>query len=353
MTAAVRLEDQRLGDLWIGPGHPVFVIAEIGLNHNGDPEIAAELIRAAAQAGANAVKFQKRDTRALLTREQYDSPYDVWYAYGHTYGAHREALEFSVSTLAKLRDLATDLGLVFFASAWDLPSVDACEELGVPLYKVASADVTNIPLLDRMVATGKPVLMSSGMSTEEEVDDALTVLRAGGADVVLLHAVSTYPAEFEEVNLAAIPWLQVRFDCPVGYSGHERGIAVSTAAVALGACAVERHFTLDRTMKGPDHAASLEPPGMQRLVRDIRVLEKAMGEPGLHIVDREVPVRRKLAKSLVASRALPAGHRLEPGDLVAKSPGDGMSPRSIHQVMGRFLARALEEDEQLRPEYLG
>lgn len=336
----------------VGPGHPVFVIAEIGLNHNGDPALAAQLVRTAAAAGVDAVKFQKRDSKALLTSALHDAPYAAWYSYGTTYGEHRAALELSPEVLADLRDLADSLGVVFFASAWDTPSVDVCETLGIPVYKVASADVTNVPLLERIAATAKPVIVSTGMSTEDEVAGAVDVLRSGGCDVVLLHCVSTYPAEFDEINLSTLPWLADRFRCPVGYSGHERGIAVSAAAVALGACAVERHFTLDRASKGPDHAASLEPPGLMKLVRDIRAVSRAMGRPGLVITDRERPVRVKLGKSLVAGRRLEAGAVLAEGDVVAKSPADGLSPALYRRVLGRSLVRPLEADEMLALEDL-
>ena len=342
MSDVVEIADRK-----VGRGQPVFVIAEIGLNHNGDPDLAAQLIRTAAASGVDAVKFQKRDTRALLTRAQYDAPYEAWYSYGTTYGEHREALEFSQEVLEELRDLAVNLGVVFFASAWDRPSVDVCEALDIPVYKVASADVTNVPLLERIADTKKPVIVSTGMSTEDEVEIAVNVLRAGGSEVVLLHCVSTYPAEFEEINLATLPWLAERFQCPVGYSGHERGIAISAAAVALGACVVERHFTLDRASKGPDHAASLEPPGLMKLVRDVRATERAMGVPGLKIVDRERPVRVKLGKSLVAGSDLTEGTVLAEGDLVAKSPGDGVSPVHYRALLGRRLTRPLGADEPI------
>jgi len=340
-------ETVAVGDRLIGDGQPVFVIAEIGLNHNGDPDLAGQLVRTAAAAGVDAVKFQKRDSKALLTKDLYDSPYDAWYSYGTTYGEHREALELSVEDLQKLRDLAQSLDVVFFASAWDLPSVDVCEDLGVPLYKIASADVTNIPLLERLAATGKPLIMSTGMTTEDEIAAALETIRAQHDQVVLLHCVSTYPSEFDEINLATIPWLRERFGCPVGYSGHERGIAVSSAAVAIGACSVERHFTLDRASKGPDHAASLEPPGLMKLVRDIRAIERATGVVQTDLVERERVVRTKLGKSLVAARRLEAGHVITAADLVAKSPGSGISPQALPSVVGHVLVRALDADEHL------
>jgi sialic acid synthase SpsE len=337
-----------VGERGIGAGHPVFVIAEIGLNHNGDPDLAAQLVRTAAASGVDGVKFQKRDTAALLTKELADSPYEAWYSYGSTYGEHREALELSVQDLVKLKDLAESLDVEFFFSAWDLPSVAVCEDIGVRVYKVASADVTNFPLLERLAETGKPIIMSTGMTEQAEVDRAVELIRAHHDQIVLLHCVSTYPAEFDEINLASIPVMRERYHCPVGYSGHERGIAVSSAAVALGAAAVERHFTLDRASKGPDHAASLEPPGLMKLVRDIRALERAMGRPRTTVLERERAVRQKLGKSLVAARALPAGHVLAAGDLLAKSPGKGLPPDELPNVLGKALTRALEPDDHLQ-----
>lgn len=339
-----------IAGITIGPERPVFIVAEIGLNHNGDPGIAAQLIRTAAAAGVNAVKFQKRDSKALLTRELYNAPYDTPHSFGTTYGAHREALELSIDNLSELRDLASNSDVAFLVSAWDLPSVDACESLGIPAYKVASADVTNTPLLERIGETGKPVIMSTGMSTEHEVSEAVATIRRYHDQLALLHCVSTYPSDFEDINLATIPWLAQRFDCPTGYSGHERGIAVSSAAVGMGACIIERHITLDRTLRGPDHAASLEPPGLMKLVRDIRAIERSIGSPKRAPAERELPIRKKLGKSLVAARDLPAGHVLTESDLVAKSPGTGLPPLVRGDLMGKALSRALVADEQISAE---
>lgn len=344
MSPVVEIEGRR-----VGAGCPVFVIAEIGLNHNGDPDLAQRLVRTAAASGVDAVKFQKRDARALLTRVAYEAPYDSPQAFGATYGAHREALELSQDSLGALRDLARDLGVAFMVSAWDLPSVDVCEDLEIAAYKIASADVTNLPLLRRIASLERPIVMSTGMSDERELVDAVETITRANQDLVLLHCVSTYPSEFDEINLRRMCWLEERFGLPVGYSGHERGIAVSEAAVAMGACMVERHFTLDRTMKGPDHAASLEPTGLMRLVRDIRAIETAMGVAEREVSDRERQVRLKLGKSLVAAARLPRGHLLTEGDLMAKSPGTGVPPNRLGGFVGRRLRRSLEIDEQVDP----
>lgn len=260
----------------IGSNHPVYVIAEIGLNHNGDVEIAKRLIDVAADAGAQAVKFQKR-TPAISTPEHMKSVMRETPWGQMTYLDYRYRVEFDREQYIEIGDYATVRGLSWFASPWDEPSVDFLEEINVVAYKVASASVTDVGLLRAMAATGKTVILSTGMSTLDQIDRAVTAL--GTENLVLLHATSTYPLPPEEANLRMIPALRERyFGVPVGYSGHETGLQISLAAVALGAVMVERHITLDRAMWGSDHAASLEPTGLEHLVRDIRVIEEAMGD---------------------------------------------------------------------------
>lgn len=265
-----------IGSRVIGGGNPAYVIAEIGLNHNGDVAIAKRLIDVAADAGADAVKFQKR-TPEISTPEhmrdvQRETPWGTM-----TYFEYRHRIEFGRDEYIEVGDYATMRGLDWFASPWDVPSVEFLEDLNVAAHKVASASVTDIELLEALRATGKPVILSTGMSTMEQIDRAMGVLDTDR--VILMHATSTYPMEPEEANLRMITTLRDRFaGVPVGYSGHERGLQISLAAVALGAVAVERHITLDRTMWGSDHAASLEPGGLTNLVRDIRIIETALGD---------------------------------------------------------------------------
>ena len=260
----------------IGNGAPAYVIAEIGLNHNGDVELAKKLIDVAADAGAQAVKFQKR-TPEISTPEHMksvmrDTPWGTM-----TYLDYRYRVEFDREQYIEIGDYATLRGLAWFASPWDEPSVDFLEDINVVAYKVASASVTDLGLLRAMAATGKTVILSTGMSTLAQIDRAVETL--GTANLVLLHATSTYPLPAHEANLRMIATLQGRFPgVPVGYSGHETGLQISLAAVALGAVAVERHITLDRAVWGTAHAASLEPQGLEHLVRDIRVIEEAMGD---------------------------------------------------------------------------
>jgi N-acetylneuraminate synthase len=282
----------------IGGGAPVYVIAEIGLNHNGDVDIAKQLIDVAADAGAQAVKFQKR-TPAISTPEHMKSVMRETPWGEMTYLDYRYRVEFNREQYIEIGDYATLRGLAWFASPWDEPSVDFLEDINVVAYKVASASVTDHGLLRAMGATGKTVILSTGMSTLEQIDAAVETL--GTENLVLLHATSTYPLPPEEANLLMIPALRERyFGVPVGYSGHETGLQISLAAVALGAVAVERHITLDRAMWGSDHAASLEPTGLEHLVRDIRVIEEAMGDGVKRVFPGEVAPMQKLRRVGVA-----------------------------------------------------
>ena len=278
----------------IGRHAPVYVIGEIGLNHNGDVELAMRLIDVAAEAGADAVKFQKRTPEIATPEHMRDTPRDTPWG-TMTYLEYRHRVEFGVEEYQRIAAYAAHRGLHWFASPWDVPRVDVLESLDVPAHKVASASVTDIELLERLAATGKPIILSTGMSTLEEIDRAVATL--GTDNLVLLHATSTYPMPPEEANLRTIATLGDRYPgVPIGYSGHERGLQISLAAVALGACVVERHITLDRTMWGSDHAASLEPQGFAHLVRDIRIIEQAMGDGVKRVFPGELAPKAKLRR---------------------------------------------------------
>jgi N-acetylneuraminate synthase len=284
-----------IGGVAIGPDEPVYVIGEIGLNHNGDVELAKQLIDVAADAGAQAVKFQKR-TPAISTPEHMkntprDTPWGTM-----TYLEYRYRVEFDREQYIEIGDYATLRGLSWFASPWDEVAVEFLEDLGVVAHKVASASVTDIAMLEALAATGKPIILSTGMSTLEQIDRAVEVL--GTDNLVMLHATSTYPLPPEEANIRMITTLRERYEgVPIGYSGHERGLQISIGAVALGAVAVERHITLDRTMWGSDHAASLEPTGFEHLVRDIRVLSEAMGDGVKRVMPGELAPLAKLRRT--------------------------------------------------------
>ncbi|GAB3518210.1 hypothetical protein GCM10027402_02960 [Arthrobacter monumenti] len=282
-----------IGGKSIGPGQPVYVIGEIGINHNGDVEIAKQLIDVAAEAGAQAVKFQKRtpeiSTPADMKNKMRSTPWGEM-----TYLEYKERVEFGRSDYEKLINHAAGLGLECFASPWDIPSVQFMEDLGAVTHKVASASVTDIEMLKVLAETGKPIILSTGMSTIEQIDAAVETL--GTSRLIMLHSTSTYPLPPEEANLRTIETLRERYGVPVGYSGHERGLQISLAAVALGAVAVERHITLDRTMWGSDQASSLEPTGFEHLIRDIRILGEAMGDGEKRVMPGELAPLSRLRR---------------------------------------------------------
>jgi sialic acid synthase SpsE len=341
-----------IGDRLVGDEHPTLIIAEAGVNHQGDPVLARRLIDIAVAAGADAVKFQKRNVDRILTREGLDAPYVNDHSFGRTYGEHRRRLELSEDVYWDLKRYADSKRILFLASAWDEESADFLEKLDVAAFKIASADLTNHPLIEHVARKGRPVILSTGMATLAEVDAAVDIIRRQHDAVAVLQCTSTYPAAFCDLHLRVIPMYRERYRCVVGYSGHELGIAIPPVAVALGARIVERHFTIDRTLRGRDHAASLEPEGLRKLVRDIRHVEEAMGEPRKVLAPGEFEVRQRLAKSLVTAVAVAKGERIERAMLTTKGPGTGISPARIYEVVGRRAARDLPPDVILREEDL-
>ena len=334
-----------LGSQPVGSSHPVYVIAEIGINHQGDVEIAKKLIDEAASGGANAVKFQKRSIRRILTQEGLDMPYENRNSFGKTYGEHKLALELSEADYAELFNYANDRNVDFIASGWDEESINFLDQLGVPFYKMASADLTNIPLLIHTAQKGKPMILSTGMADMSMVETAVKTIEPYGVDLAILQCTSTYPSVFEEINLRVLKTFETTFpNAVIGYSGHELGIAITEAAVALGAKIVERHFTLDRTMKGGDHAASLEPGGFSKLVRDIRHIEAAMGGSQKQVQESEAPIFKKLAKSVVSADRIPAGTVITREMLTTKGPGTGISPARLEELVGKKVVCDIAAD---------
>jgi len=282
----------RIGNHLVGDDQPCFIIAEIGINHNGDVDLAKRLISVAVGAGCDAVKFQKRTVEVVYTPEELAKPRES--PFGQTNGDLKYGLEFGEEEYREIDAFCRSVKMLWFASPWDEGSVDFMERFNPPVYKIASASLTDDELLRHIRATGKPIILSTGMSTYAEIDHAVEVL--GRDDLILMHATSTYPANYDELNLRAIPTMAQRYSLPIGYSGHETGIPTSVCAVALGACCVERHITLDRAMWGSDHAASLEPNGITRLVRDIRLWEQSKGDGVKRVYEREVPIIKKLRR---------------------------------------------------------
>jgi len=283
----------KIGNRLVGEGQPCYVIAEIGINHNGDIELAKQLVHVAVKAGCDAVKFQKRTPELCVPVAQRNHMRETPWGY-ITYMDYRYKVEFGLEQYQEIDAFCREQGINWFASCWDEPSVDFIKQFDVPCYKVASAALTDGNLLRYTRDAGKPILLSTGMSNIEDVDKAVDAV--GREELVVLHAVSTYPAEYEELNLRAILTLKERYQIPVGYSGHETGIASSVAAVAIGACVVERHITTDRALWGSDHSASLEPSGLTRLVRDIRLVERSLGTGEKKIIERELPIIARLRR---------------------------------------------------------
>jgi N-acetylneuraminate synthase len=290
------MSTMKIANRLVGDDQPCYIVAEIGINHNGDLDLAKKLISVALAAGCDAVKFQKRTIDVVYTAEELAKAREN--PFGVTNGDLKRALEFGLEEYREVDAFCKSIKMTWFASPWDEGSVDFLEQFHVPVYKIASASLTDDHLLRHIRKTGKPVIISTGMSTIEEIDHAVEVL--GKQDLVLLHTTSTYPASYDELNLRAIPALAARYGVPVGYSGHETGIPTSVCAAALGACCVERHITMDRAMWGSDQAASLEPNGISRLVRDIRLWEQAKGDGVKRVFEREIPIIKKLRRVGVA-----------------------------------------------------
>jgi N-acetylneuraminate synthase len=282
----------KIGDYRVGEGEHCFIIAEIGINHNGDLELAQQLLEAAKMAGCQAVKFQKRTVEVVYSAEELARPREN--PFGPTNGDLKRGLEFGYEQYRAIDHACRLHQLLWLASCWDEASVDFIEQFNPPAYKIASASLTDDNLLRHHRQYGRPLILSTGMSTLAEIDHAVELL--GREDLILLHCTSTYPSSVEELNLRAIQTLKERYGVPVGYSGHEVGLQTTYAAVALGACLVERHITLNRAMWGSDQAASVEPWGFMRLVRDIRAIEKSLGDGVKRVYPSEVPIREKLRR---------------------------------------------------------
>lgn len=341
-----------IGERHIGPGHPCFIIAEIGQNHQGDVYTASRMTQLAEKAGVDGIKFCKRDIASELSREAFDRPYENEHSFGKTYGEHRLALELSVDEYKHLADRHryNNNRSILFSTACDRKSVDDLESVGFPLYKVASRDLDNIPLLERIAETRKPVILSSGMADLKEIAEAVNAILRWHDQIVLMHCTSEYPTPLEHVNLRCIETLRNEFRLPVGLSDHTPGIRTSVAAVAMGACAIEKHFTLSRSMKGRDHAASLEPKGLALLVEWIRDIETAMGDGVKQPAEGTQESRQRLGRSLVASRTIRAGVCIQPDMIELRCPGDGIKWAERDKVLGHPVVRDVAAGEMLTRE---
>ena len=330
-----------------------YVIAEIGHNHQGSVETAKELFAAAKECGCQAVKLQKRDNRSLFTKEMFNKPYENENSYGATYGEHREALEFGLKEYKELQKYAMEIGITFFATAFDFNSADFLHGLNMPAYKLASGDLTNIPLLKHVAAFNKPMILSTGGGTMADIERAYEAVMPINKQLCILQCSAGYPPAYEEINLRVITTLRERFkDIVIGFSAHDSGIAMALAGYILGSRVVEKHFTLHRAMRGTDHAFSLERSGLRRMVRDMQRARVALGDGVKRSYPSEKGPLLKMAKKLVAARELPEGHRLTRADIAIKSPSDGLPPFELDNVIGKVTTRALAEDDHILFEYL-
>jgi len=332
----------QIGDRLIGPNQPVFVIAEAGVNHNGEVKLAKALIDVAVDAGADAVKFQTFHADLLATAEAPKAAYQL-----ETTAAEESQiemlrkLELSTDAHRELRAYCNERGIAFLSTPFDERAVDFLDDLGVPAFKISSGDLTNSPLLEHAAAKGKPIILSTGMSELAEVIEAVSVLNSAGCEnPILLHCVTNYPANPAEVNLRAMQTMRSAFNLPVGFSDHTEGIDVAVAAVALGACVIEKHFTLDRSLPGPDHRASLEPAELRHLVQSVRRVEAALGNGRKVPSASEIETAAVARRSLVAAIDIRAGATLEREMITLRRPGTGIPPSAIPTLVGR---RALRE----------
>jgi len=337
-----------VGQRAVGPSFPALVVAEIGQNHNGQLHLAEQLVDAASWAGADAVKFVKRDLQCELSREARRWRYSSPHAFGETYAEHRQALELSAEDHASLCRRARQRGLLYFATPCDEPSLRLVQSLGTDALKIASRDVSNLPLVDAVARAGVPVLLSTGMSPLSEVDEAVAVLDAHDARFAVLQCTSLYPTPYEEAHLNSLETLHLRYARTVGFSDHTAGTLLAPVAVALGASIVEKHLTLDRKLKGSDHACSLEPGDFFQMVTSVRQVESAMGQGGKPVPAKVAAVRTRLGRSLVARRDLRRGVRLDENMLSLKCPGDGIAWQERARVVGKKLRHDVAADEKLR-----
>ncbi|OGG50610.1 hypothetical protein A2704_05045 [Candidatus Kaiserbacteria bacterium RIFCSPHIGHO2_01_FULL_54_36b] len=338
----------------VGYGHPTYFIAEVGINHNGDFFLAKRAVERAAKAGAHAVKFQRRAVQDLWVKEVRDLPQTRNELQGYTYGEYKAAAELKDDAFPKLMEFAGSFGIDFFVTPFEEKSVDFLETIDMPFYKISSFEITNIPLIEYIARLKKPIILSTGMATLEEVDEAvITVLKHHG-NLLLMHCVSVYPSPDDVINLKTMVEFRDRYaPIPVGYSGHEQDILPSLAAVALGAPIVERHLTLSHNLPGPDHATvSLDPDQFAELVRDAGRVWRILGTGGKDLIDLEKPVRDKHAKSIVTKRRIPKGTIITRDMVTFKCPGYGFKPTETSLVVGKRAAIDIEDDTLIKREHI-
>jgi len=344
----------KIGNKLIGEEEPCFIIAEAGVNHNGSVELAKKLIDAAKDAGADAVKFQTFKAESVVVKDAQKAEYQKETTGEGSQYEMIKKLELAEEDFRELADYAEKKDIMFLSSPFDKESVDLLYELDVPAFKVGSGEITNFPLLRYIAKKRKPIILSTGMSTLGEIEEALDVIRSEGVeDIILLHCVSNYPARIEDVNLRAMGTLKQAFKLPVGFSDHTLGITAPIAAVALGACVIEKHFTLDRNLPGPDHKASLEPDELKEMVKAIREVEKALGNGIKKPTKEEEKIKKVARRSIVAKVDISKGAIITEDMLDVKRPGTGIEPKYLKFIIGRKAKEDIKKDDVIRFEMIG
>lgn len=343
------IEPVTIEEYAIGAGSPCFIIAEAGVNHNGDLETAFELVNAAIDSGADAVKFQCFQARSLVTGQARKADYQLSSTKraGNQYEM-LQSLELSFEQHRKLKQYCETKGILYICTPYDHLSIDQLDEMGVAAYKIASTDTTNIPMLRYIAAKQRPIILSTGMCSLGEVEAAVKTLRQSGLQqIILLQCTAEYPAPIEEVNLKVMQTMEQAFLCPAGFSDHTEGVGAAPWAAALGACVIEKHFTLDCSMEGPDHKASIEPSDFSLLVQTIRKVERALGSGIKEITPSEYKNKAVMQKSLVAARTIQSGERLTEDMLTCKRPATGLPPSLFDRLVGKRAKHTIKEGELL------
>ncbi|MEW6482425.1 MAG: N-acetylneuraminate synthase [bacterium] len=344
----MRKEQINIAGRTIGDNQPVFIISEAGVNHNGDVKIAKKMIEAAKDIGADAIKFQTFKADELVIPNAPKAEYQNKTTSGKSQYEMLKELELSENEFKKLFNYCQKKNIIFLSTPFDFQSAEFLYKLGVPAFKIGSGDLTNIPLLIQVAKYGKPIILSTGMSTLAEVKEAVKpIYSTGNKKLILLHCTSNYPTKYEDVNLKAMVTLKDEFNLPIGYSDHTEGIEVSVGAVALGACVIEKHFTLDKNLAGPDHKASLEPDEFRKMVQSIRNVEMAMGNGIKKPTKSEIEVQKVARKSIVVARDIPKGTRLSLDMLAIKRPGTGIEPKYLDKLVDKQVITSIKKDQIL------
>lgn len=341
-----------IGDKSVGNGFKCFIIAEAGVNHNGSVETAKKLINTAKEVGADAVKFQTFKTDSVVTKKAPKAEYQkISDNYSSQYEMIRK-LELSADEFIELSNYAKSKGIIFLSSPFDSESVELLDQIGISAFKLGSGEITNLPLIKNVANKGKPVILSTGMASLCEIEEALKIIKTKSIDVILMYCVTNYPASASEIDLNIMKTLQNTFKIPVGFSDHTMGIELSVAAVALGACVIEKHFTLDRNLEGPDHKASLEPENFKRMVDSIRNVEKGLGDGIKKISKDELSIKQIVRKSIMAGRDIEKGETLKRDMLTIKRPETGIYPKYIDVIIGKKMKVSVKRDEPIKWNYL-